>query len=138
MAYTFKPGNNEDPAIMEFLDKQTNRNDMFRYLIEKEIYENGIRNLENIIPSKRSAEYFKEYFKSLKPISNTYTNIVTNEEVSITKQGLTDMEESYNQNTSESIESPDYKVDKKDIIDGIKESTKEEQFDELEIPDCYQ
>ena len=41
--YTFRPRKNEDSRIEEFLNKQSGGyGDILRYLIEKEIAENGI------------------------------------------------------------------------------------------------
>lgn len=53
----FKKNERED--ILEFANKQTNFNDTIRYLIEKEIAENGIRNLQEYIPPVRDHNYFK-------------------------------------------------------------------------------
>lgn len=46
--------------VEEFLSKQTNFSDSIMYLIEKEIAENGIRNLGEFIPQVRSKEYWSE------------------------------------------------------------------------------
>lgn len=48
-----------DDRLIEFAEKQENFTDTIKYLIEKEIFENGIRDLQTIIPNKRSDEYFK-------------------------------------------------------------------------------
>lgn len=53
----------EKVEIIDFALAQTNWNDTVRYLIEKEIYENGIRNLSKIIPKERDNEYFDSLFK---------------------------------------------------------------------------
>lgn len=54
---------NEKPEILEFANMQSNFNDTIRYLIEKEIAENGIRNLQEHIPPVRDSQYFR----NLKP-----------------------------------------------------------------------
>ncbi len=46
-------------SLIEFAEKQGNFTDTIKYLIEKEIFQNGIRDLQTIIPTKRSDEYFK-------------------------------------------------------------------------------
>ena len=53
----FKKG--VDSKVLEWMELQDNFSDAVAYLIEKEIAENGIRNLVNFIPQKRSKEYFK-------------------------------------------------------------------------------
>jgi hypothetical protein len=53
-AYTFKFSKNENLLIKEFCEEQSNFNDAVRYLIEKEIAENGVRDLSEIVPKKRS------------------------------------------------------------------------------------
>ncbi|WP_034869095.1 hypothetical protein [Clostridium lundense] len=50
----------DDNSLIEFAEKQTNFTDTIRYLIQKEIYENGIRNLQEHIPTTRDDEYFKK------------------------------------------------------------------------------
>lgn len=54
----FKKNERED--ILEFANMQTNFNDTIRYLIEKEIAENGIRNLQEFIPPVRDKSYFSK------------------------------------------------------------------------------
>lgn len=55
--YTFRPRKNEDSRIEEFLNKQSGGyGDILRYLIEKEIAENGIRDLTLLIPAKRNID----------------------------------------------------------------------------------
>lgn len=58
--YNFKPKANEDKRIVKFLDMQGNFADTFRYLIEKEIAENGVRDLSLFIPSKRNIDVMRE------------------------------------------------------------------------------
>ncbi len=54
--YNFKPKASEDKRIVKFLDMQDNFADVFRYLIEKEIAENGVRDLSLHIPRKRNID----------------------------------------------------------------------------------
>jgi len=59
---TKQPGDNislktkktEDPAVMSWINAQTNLMDSLRYLIEMEIRQNGIRNLQAYIPAERN------------------------------------------------------------------------------------
>lgn len=48
-----------DNKLMQFASMQTNFTDSVRYLIEREIFENGIRNLQEYIPSNRDDNYFQ-------------------------------------------------------------------------------
>lgn len=50
----------KNDELIEFVNKQSNLNDTITYLIEKEIAENGIRDLQNVIPAKRDKNYFKK------------------------------------------------------------------------------
>jgi hypothetical protein len=62
MKKTKKPGENislktkknEAPVIIDWINSQTNLMDSIRYLIENEVRVNGIRNLQNYIPSERA------------------------------------------------------------------------------------
>jgi len=54
---SLKTKKNEDPAIMQWLNAQTNLMDSIRYLIENEVRQNGVRNLQAIIPAERSFGY---------------------------------------------------------------------------------
>lgn len=51
---SLKTKKNEDPAIMQWLNSQTNLMDSLRYLIEKEVHQNGVRNLQAFIPMERN------------------------------------------------------------------------------------
>lgn len=49
--------NNEE--LIDFANMQSNFTDTIKFLIEKEIYYHGIRNLQEIIPEKRDKNYFE-------------------------------------------------------------------------------
>lgn len=49
-----------DPKINEWLSKQSFPDDALTYLIEKELYEHGTRDLGYIIPRKRNDDYFAQ------------------------------------------------------------------------------
>lgn len=49
-----------DPRIDEWINKQSFPDDALTYLIEKEIYEHGTRDLSYIIPRKRNDEHFAQ------------------------------------------------------------------------------
>lgn len=51
---------NVEPEVLEFLEKQSNYSDSILYLIQKEIAENGIRDMQLFIPSRRSIESLRE------------------------------------------------------------------------------
>jgi hypothetical protein len=59
---TKQPGENislktkktEDPSVMNWINAQTNLMDSLRYLIENEIVQNGVRNLQTVIPMERN------------------------------------------------------------------------------------
>lgn len=60
MAYTLRLRKDEDPRIEEFLKAQSGGyGDVLRYLIEKEIAENGVRDISALIPSRRSIDLMK-------------------------------------------------------------------------------
>lgn len=62
---SLKTKKNEDPAIMQWLNAQTNLMDSIRYLIENEIRQNGVRNLQAFVPAERA------FGASSQPLSNT-------------------------------------------------------------------
>lgn len=51
---SLKTKKSEDPAVMEWINAQTNLMDSIRYLIENELIQNGVRNLQTLIPSERN------------------------------------------------------------------------------------
>jgi hypothetical protein len=59
---TKQPGDNislktkktEDPAVMNWLNAQSNLMDSLRYLIEQEIAQHGVRNLQTVVPMERN------------------------------------------------------------------------------------
>lgn len=57
-SYTFGMRRDESIPVLEFLMKQTHLSDALRYLVEKEIAENGIRDLSKYIPSVRGQAFF--------------------------------------------------------------------------------
>lgn len=62
MKKTKQPGDNislktkktEDPAVMNWINAQSNLMDSLRYLVENEIIQNGIRNLQTFVPMERN------------------------------------------------------------------------------------
>lgn len=75
--YNLRIRKNEDPRIEKFLKSQSSGySDVIRYLIEKEIAQNGIRDLSSLIPSKRnidnmvSFDSFNGYNFNSSPIKN--------------------------------------------------------------------
>lgn len=77
----------DERVVNNFLDKQDNITNAIRYLIMKEVKENGYRNLNNIIPAKLTEEYFNFDFSTLEDtieISKDKENQgTTNDEISI-------------------------------------------------------
>lgn len=51
---SLKTKKTEDELVMQWLNAQTNLMDSLRYLMEKEIVQNGIRNLQAHVPAERS------------------------------------------------------------------------------------
>jgi hypothetical protein len=51
---SLKTKKTEDPAVMQWINAQTNLMDSLRYLIENEIVANGIRNLQAYVPAERN------------------------------------------------------------------------------------
>lgn len=86
-AYCFKPRVNEAQEIIEFIEKQSNLNDAIRYLIEKEITENGIRDLVKFIPAKREIGKVKTINSAA-----TFLEKVADVPVTIEKQNKVDLD----------------------------------------------
>lgn len=53
MQFSFRLRNGADPRVIEFANIQSNFSDTVMYLIEKEIAQNGVRNLQKFIPLDR-------------------------------------------------------------------------------------
>nr|WP_275444641.1 hypothetical protein [Paenibacillus sp. ACRRX] len=51
---SLKTKKTEDPLIMNWINIQTNLMDSLRYLIEQEISQQGIRNLQAVVPVERN------------------------------------------------------------------------------------
>jgi hypothetical protein len=51
---SLKTKKTEDPAVMQWINAQTNLMDSLRYLIENEIVANGVRNLQAYVPAERN------------------------------------------------------------------------------------
>lgn len=148
---------NEDPRIREFLELQSGGySDVLRYLIEKEIAENGIRDLTALIPARRSIDNF---------ISNSYPGVgTTNVPSSHTikpqiednsKVEHTNTESRETKEEKEIEEEREYSTSSKEVeftvhasrdieesltkIQNIVEeiSVEENEEDDDEIPDCY-
>lgn len=64
-SFFFKP-KKKTGEIKEWIELQSFSEDAIIYLIEKEIYENGIRDLGYVIPRLRNKEYFDA---QLKPVA---------------------------------------------------------------------
>lgn len=52
---SLKTKKSESPAVMDWINSQTNLMDSIRYLIENEIRLNGVRNLQRFVPADRTA-----------------------------------------------------------------------------------
>lgn len=64
-----------DKRIEEWLDKQSHVEDALIYLIEKEMYEYGERDLSYVIPRKRNDAYFEALLKRESYDSRFHTNM---------------------------------------------------------------
>ncbi|CAG7644481.1 hypothetical protein PAESOLCIP111_04716 [Paenibacillus solanacearum] len=52
---SLKTKKSESPAVMEWINSQTNLMDSIRYLIENEVRAHGVRNLQRYVPADRTA-----------------------------------------------------------------------------------
>lgn len=118
--------NDTKEEVLKFVKMQSNFSDAITYLIEKEIFENGIRDLSKFIPSVRTNEYFENILNT-KRISigfNSYDNIVELDKEKIENSLNAVNSDENNQVISETKEN---EIDNDDF--GIS--------DIEEIPDCY-
>ncbi|MBD2846868.1 hypothetical protein IDH44_16850 [Paenibacillus sp. IB182496] len=51
---SLKTKKTEHPAVMEWINAQSNLMDSLRYLIENELRQNGVRNLQAHVPAERA------------------------------------------------------------------------------------
>lgn len=123
-SYTFRPKVKESQLVIDFLTNQSNFNDAIRYLIEKEIAENGIRDLSTCIPSIRDfSPINKAENKNIaEPSSQKAAAINTAENIIAISKDEEDPEE--NKTNIKEIE--------------IKSMDEEKNIrEDSEIPDCY-
>ncbi len=61
--------------VKEFIKAQTNFSEAVTFLIEKEVYENGIRNLIKYIPALRDEDFFENqiFFKAKENVPEVKT-----------------------------------------------------------------
>ncbi|WHY72346.1 hypothetical protein [Fictibacillus enclensis] len=57
---SLKTKKNEAPAIIDWINSQTNLMDSIRYLVENEIKANGVRNLQQHVPADRGFAFGDE------------------------------------------------------------------------------
>ncbi|OME78633.1 hypothetical protein BK120_23120 [Paenibacillus sp. FSL A5-0031] len=93
--YVLKMKRDEDPLIFQWLNMQGIYSDSIRYLIEKEIAENGLRNLQHYVPSKRNIQMMKEQLHhghgAVQPLSNhldPQTSLMHNENLHVMPEPL--------------------------------------------------
>ena len=145
---------NEDPRIREFLELQSGGySDVLRYLIEKEIAENGIRDLTALIPARRSIDNFYQVGGTSNVPSNhtikpqiedssevEYTSTESKEakkekEIEDEEHSTSSKEVEFTVHASRNIEESLTKV--QNIVEEISVEENEEEEDDDEIPDCY-
>lgn len=66
-----KTREDEEQLLMDWINLQTTYSDSIRYLIQKEIAENGLRNLQGFIPQSRSIESMKSQMATMPVITPT-------------------------------------------------------------------
>jgi len=65
----------KDPEVTSWLKKQGDLEDALIYLVEKELYEHGQRDLSYVIPRRRNTAYFDTLFQNKKSVVKHQTNI---------------------------------------------------------------
>lgn len=147
-AYTFKPRKGEDQKIIEFIETQSNFNDTIRYLIEKEVYTNGIRDIVKYIPAVRDEEYYKELcnrpinenieVKSIKkensdPDIKSATIDIKAIQIESMELGAKSMDKEIYVDEGINIKSEEVQEDIKEV----EEVSVDRESTEIDIPDCY-
>lgn len=66
---TFSIKKNVEPEVLEFFAAQSNFSDSILYLVQKEIAENGVRDLQRYIPGTHTIASVSEFLGIDKPIS---------------------------------------------------------------------
>lgn len=157
-AYTFKPRKEEDNRIIEFIETQSNLNDTIRYLIEKEVYTNGIRDIVKYIPAMRDEEYFNFNNEELcsRPINvnkNTEVKSIKKEsedpgirsaaidiksiQVESMDPGTKSMDKEISVDEDTEIKSEEVQEDIQGDIREVEEVSVDRENTEIEIPECY-
>lgn len=108
----FRVNKNEDEILLKFLEFQSNRTQALKYLIEKEIAENGVRDLSTTLPTKRDLRKMIVSNHGKEELANLLAAIEKNEEyvfskkqssnLSTSKETKTETEEQHISETKES------------------------------------
>lgn len=134
--YSFRFKKNVDPRVKLFPLLQDNLNDTITYLIEKEIAENGLRNLQMFIPGRRNllgpiekdlANLSQEELELYKNIIGVNAPIGEVEEINKPKNNIVKHEIAQEENEPIKPVEHLYKNDKKEV-------QKEEKVEIIEKP----
>lgn len=118
--YSYRPRKNENPYVIDWLEKQSNLNDAIRFLIEEDIKKNGIRDLSQFIPAVRSLSNI--------PSSNIINNKLDDENINNIIKKMDNVKET-----------KQIQQEKKEIeVQKVKEIEKEVNDNFDDIPSCYQ
>lgn len=132
--YPLRLRTGDDPRIAEFLNSQSGGyGDVLRYLIEKEIALNGVRDLTLIIPSRRNIDILAATLIS-NDTNNLKTVVAADEKEEKVEIAVTEVKNESEEQKNE------VNINKKIEIDDnydIEEKKEEKQDDEDEIPSCY-
>lgn len=143
-SYTFRPKVNEAPEIIDFLIEQTNFNDAIRYLIEKEVIDNGIRDIVKFIPSVREIKTSLDTLdKKLSNASNEDNNIKNDINATTSNKKEEVLEnfsaESAKKQLDENVSNEFGISTKKDeeIQAKVEENNVNKEEEDVDIPSCF-
>lgn len=117
---TFKQ--DTEQACIKFIEMQDNYTNAIRYLILKEIKENGYRNLNKFIPAQVTEEYFDYNYSSG---NNNNNNITDN------------LKKDYSINEVKQEKNLNKKNSSKSELTNVKNDNNKQNNQEVKIPSCF-
>jgi len=74
--------------VIDFIKSQKNFSETITYLIEREVFENGIRDLTEYIPIIRTKSYFERQYGSKKENIEVKQNISSNPKIELNNKTI--------------------------------------------------
>jgi hypothetical protein len=125
--------NGTDKRILDFVDMQSNFSDVVTYLLEKEVFENGLRDVSQFIPQIRTQAYFENQGNLYKPTPQTQPQSVPVEQIQQPVQPIQQV-----QPVQEQTQDKTQKKSSLLVKAGEQKETKKEEKKDVSIVECWE